>query len=71
MAGFHCISLLPGKENRSLSEGRNIEVRMYKYFINVSKPYLADSFPCCVTSQFSAEDFFKCFLLLLLFFKLN
>ena len=50
-----------GKENRSLSEGRNIEVRLYKYFINVSKPCLADSFPCCVTSQFSVEDFFKCF----------
>ena len=27
-AGFHCISLSLGKENRSLSEGRNIEVRL-------------------------------------------
>ena len=58
---FSYISLLRGKEIRSLSEGRNIGVRLYKYFINVSKLYLADSFPCCVTSQFSAEDFFKWF----------
>ena len=55
-----------GKENRSLSEGRNIEVRLYKYFINVSKPYLADSFPCCVTSQFSATAFFNIFLIIFL-----
>ena len=45
------------KENRSLSEGRNIEVGLHKYFINVSKPCFVDSFPCCVTSQFSAKAF--------------
>ena len=49
------------KENRSFSEGRNIEVRLYKYFINVSKPCSVDSFSCCVTSQFSAKAFCKYF----------
>ena len=52
-----CVSSSVSKENRSLSEGRNIEVRLHKYFINVSKPCLVDSFPCCVTSQFSAKAF--------------
>ena len=66
---FSFILLLLGKENRLLN-GRlpNIEVRLYKYFINMSEPYLADSFPCCVTGQFSAEAFLKPFLS---FFKRN
>ena len=51
------VSSSVGKENRSLSEGCNIEVRLHKYFINVSKPCLVDSFPCCVTSKFSAKAF--------------
>ena len=56
-----CVSSSVGKENRSLSEGRNIEVRLHKNFINVSKPCSVDSFPCCVTIQFSAKAFFKYF----------
>ena len=59
---FSYILLLLGKENRILNRRlRNIEVRLEKYFINMSKPYLANSFPCCVTGQFSAEAFFKIF----------